>query len=103
MFESISDKLQGTFRQLTGRGKLTEKNIEDAMRQVRLSLLEADVNYKIVKEFVEDVKQECLGERVMNSVTPGQQAIKIVNDYLVKLMGETNAEQIGRASCRERV
>jgi len=90
MFENISDKLQEAFRQLTGRGKLTEKNIEDAMREVRMALLEADVNYKIVKEFVNDVKEECLGERVMKSVTPGQQAIKIVNDNLIKLLGVTN-------------
>ncbi len=90
MFENISDKLQETFKHLTGRGKLTESNIEDAMREVRLSLLEADVNYKIVKEFVDAVKSECLGERVMKSITPGQQAIKIVNDHLVRLMGESN-------------
>ena len=90
MFENISDKLQDTFKNLTGRGKLTESNIEDAMRDVRLALLEADVNYKIVKEFVDEVKSECLGERVMKSITPGQQAIKIVNDHLVQLMGESN-------------
>ena len=90
MFENLSTKLQQAFRDLTGRGALTEKNIEDAMRQVRIALLEADVNYKIVKEFVSEVSQDCLGERVMKSVTPGQQAIKVVNDKLVALMGETN-------------
>ena len=91
MFESLTGKLQETFRNLTGRGTLTEKNIEDAMQQVRMALLEADVNYKIVKEFVTEVRQECLGERVMKSITPGQQAIKVVNDKLIELMGETNS------------
>ena len=91
MFENLSTKLQDTFRNLTGRGTLTEKNIEDAMRQVRIALLEADVNYKIVKEFVDESLKDCLGERVMKSVTPGQQAVKIVSDKLITLMGETNA------------
>ncbi len=91
MFDSLTDKLQETFRDLTGRGRLTEQNIEDAMRQVRLALLEADVNYKTVKDFVADVQQECLNEKVLKSVTPGQQAIKVVNDKLAALMGEANA------------
>ncbi len=91
MFENLSDRLNDTFRNLTGRGSLTEKNIEDAMREVRLALLDADVNYKIVKEFISEVKEECLGERVLKSVAPGQQAIKVVSDSLEKLMGETNA------------
>ena len=91
MFENLTSKLQETFRNLTGRGALTEKNIEDAMRAVRIALLEADVNYKIVKEFVNEVRNECLGEVVMKSVTPGQQAIKIVNDNLTELMGETDS------------
>jgi signal recognition particle subunit SRP54 len=90
MFENLTDKLQTTFRQLTGRGSLTESNIQDAMRQVRLALLEADVNYKTVKEFIDEVTVECLGEKVLKSVTPGQQAIKVVSDKLTALMGEAN-------------
>ncbi len=88
MFENLTDKLQDTFRDLTGRGSLTEKNIRDAMREVRLALLDADVNFQIVKEFVNDVTEQCLGERVMKSVKPGQQAIKIVSDQLEALMGD---------------
>ncbi len=91
MFESLTDKLQETFRQLTGRGTLTVANIDDAMRQVRMALLEADVNFKIVKDFIDEVKMECLGEKVMKSITPGQQAIKIVNDNLTRLMGDEAA------------
>ena len=87
-FESLSEKIQYSLRKLTGRGKVNEKDIEDAMREIRVSLLEADVNYKIVKEFINEVKQLALGERVMKSLTPGDQVIKIVYEELVKLMGE---------------
>ncbi len=87
-FESLSEKIQYSLRKLTGRGKVNEKDIEDAMREIRVSLLEADVNYKIVKEFINEVKQLALGERVMKSLTPGDQVVKIVYEELVKLMGE---------------
>ena len=87
-FESLSEKIQFSLRKLTGRGKVNEKDIEDAMREIRVSLLEADVNYKIVKEFINEVKQLALGERVMKSLTPGDQVIKIVYEELVNLMGE---------------
>ena len=87
-FESLSEKIQYSLRKLTGRGKVNEKDIEDAMREIRVSLLEADVNYKIVKEFINEVKQLALGEKVMKSLTPGDQVIKIVYEELVKLMGE---------------
>ena len=90
MFDNLTDKLQDTFRDLTGRGSLTEKNVDDAMRQVRLALLDADVNYKIVKKYVADVKAECLGEKVIRGVNPGQMAKKVVHDHLVTLMGEAN-------------
>ena len=90
MFENLSNKLQDTFRNLTGKGALTEKNIEEAMSGVRMALLEADVNYKIVKDFIEEVQNECLGEKVLRSVSPGQQAIKVVNDSLARLMGDSN-------------
>ena len=87
-FESLSEKIQFSLRKLTGRGKVNEKDIEDAMREIRVSLLEADVNYKIVKEFINEVKQLALGERVMKSLTPGDQVVKIVYEELAKLMGE---------------
>ena len=87
-FESLSEKLQMSLRRLTGRGKVNEKDIEDAMREVRVSLLEADVNYKIVKKFIAEVKEKALGERVMKSLTPGDQVVKIVYEELVKLMGD---------------
>src|SRR5258708_31155611 len=87
MFDSLSDKLQGIFKNLRGFGKLTEKNVADALREVRLALLEADVNYKVAKDFIERTKQRALGQEVLTSVTPGQQIIKIVHDELVALMG----------------
>ncbi|MBQ2217832.1 MAG: signal recognition particle protein, partial [Firmicutes bacterium] len=86
-FESLSEKLSGVFKKLRGKGVLTESDINEAMREVKLALLEADVNYKVVKEFVADVKEKALGEEVLKSLTPGQQVVKIVNDELVALMG----------------
>ena len=91
-FEGLSDKLQGVFKGLKGKGSLTEADIDAAMRQVRLALLEADVNFKVVKEFVASVKEKSLGEEVMNSLTPAQQVIKIVNDELTDLMGGTDSK-----------
>ncbi len=87
-FESLSDRIQMSLRRLTGRGKINEKDIDDAMREIRVSLLEADVNYKIVKQFIADIKEKALGERVMKSLTPGDQVVKIVYEELVQLMGE---------------
>lgn len=89
-FEGLSSKLQDTIKKLKGKGKLSEKDIKEAMREVKLALLEADVNYKVVKDFVKNVSEKCLGNEVMQSLTPGQQVIKIVNDELTNLMG--NAE-----------
>ena len=86
-FEGLSEKLQGVFKGLKGKGSLTEADINAAMREVKLALLEADVNFKGVKEFVASVKEKALGEDVMASLTPGQQVIKIVNDELTDLMG----------------
>lgn len=87
MFENLSDKLQKVFKDLRGYGKLTPKNIEDALRQVRLALLEADVNYKVVKDFIDTVSQRAVGHDVLESLTPGQQVIKIVHQELVELLG----------------
>ena len=91
-FESLSDKLQNTFKHLKGKGLLTEKDIDAAMREVKLALLEGDVNFKVVKEFVADVKAKCLGEEVMKSLTPAQQVIKIVDQQLTELMGGENVK-----------
>ena len=91
-FESLSEKLQNTFKKLKGKGVLTEAAINAAMREVKLALLEADVNFKIVKEFVADVKEKCLGQEVLQSLTPGQQVIKIVNEQLTDLMGGTGSK-----------
>ncbi len=91
-FESLSEKLQDSFKKLKGKGVLTEADINDAMREVKLALLEADVNFKVVKEFVAEVKEKALGQGVLESLTPGQQVIKIVKDQLVELMGGTNSK-----------
>ncbi|GAA0114353.1 signal recognition particle protein [Clostridium senegalense] len=91
-FEGLASKLQETIKKLKGKGKLSEKDIKEAMREVKLALLEADVNYKVVKSFVKDVSEKCLGNEVLESLTPGQQVIKIVNDELTKLMGNTESK-----------
>jgi signal recognition particle subunit SRP54 len=90
MFENLSEKLNSTFKKLKGHGKLTEKNIEEGLKEVRMALLEADVHYKVVKKFVADVKERSLGQEVLASLTPGQQVIKIVNEKLTELMGAKN-------------
>ncbi len=91
-FEGLSDKLQGVFKKLKGKGILTEVDINEAMREVKLALLEADVNFKVVKQFVDTVKEKSLGSDVLTSLTPAQQVVKIVNDELVTLMGGTNSK-----------
>lgn len=91
-FEGLSEKLNSVFRNLRSRGKLTEADVKDAMREVKMALLEADVSYKVVKDFVASVTERSVGEDVLKSLTPGQQVIKIVNEELIKLMGEANAK-----------
>lgn len=91
-FEGLASKLQDTLKKLKGKGKLSEKDIKEAMREVKLALLEADVNYKIVKSFIKSTGEKCLGKEVMESLTPGQQVIKIVNDELKELMGSTESK-----------
>lgn len=91
-FEGLSEKLQNTFKKLKGKGKLTEKDIKEAMREVKLALLEADVNYKVVKKFVSAVSEKCVGSDVLESLTPGQQVIKIVNEQLTELMGTSESK-----------
>lgn len=90
IFENLAEKLQSAFKNITGRGKLTEKDIQAAMREVKLALLEADVNFKIVKDFIQRVSERAQGEEVMESLSPGQMVIKIVRDELTELMGSTH-------------
>ena len=87
MFESLTDKLELTFKRLRGQGKISEKNIDDALREVRLALLEADVHVKVVKNFIESIKAKSLGQEVLQSLTPEQQLVKIVRDELIGLLG----------------
>jgi len=87
LFEGLSDKLQDTFKKLRNRGKLTEADVNDALREVRMALLEADVNFKVVKDLIGKIKERAIGEEVMNSLTPAQQVVKIVNEELTELMG----------------
>ena len=91
-FEGLSEKLGSVFKKLKSRGKLSESDVKEAMREVKMALLEADVSYKVVKEFVANVTERAVGEEVLKSLTPGQQVIKIVNDELIKLMGEANSK-----------
>ena len=90
MFEKLQERLETTFKKLRGYGKLTEDNIKETLREVRIALLEADVNFRIAKDFLEKVKEKALGEEVLMSITPGQQFIKIVHDELCALLGTTN-------------
>ncbi len=92
MFDSLSEKLNRVFKKLKGRGRLTEANIQDALKEVRLALLEADVNYKVVKKLIEDIRGRAIGQDVLDSLTPGQQIVKIVNQELSRLMGESIRE-----------
>ena len=90
-FESLGDKLQGVFKKLRGKGRLTESDIKAAMREIKLALLEADVNFKIVKEFVNNVSEKALGTEILESLTPAQQIVKIVNDELTEMIGGETA------------
>ena len=91
-FEGLSDKLQEAFRKLKGKGKLTEKDIKEAMREVKLALLEADVNFKVVKKLIKNISEKCEGSEVLESLTPAQQVIKIVNEELTELMGGSESK-----------
>ena len=92
LFESLSERLNHIFSKLTKRGKLTELEIRQAMREVRIALLEADVNLKVAKEFIADVSEKAVGQKVLESLNPAQQVIKIVNEELIALMGPSNAK-----------
>src|SRR5271154_3128013 len=101
MFDSLSGKLQNAFRNLRGLGKISEGNVADSLREVRMALLEADVNFKVARDFIERVKAKAIGAEVVQSVQPGQQIIKIIHDELVDLLGSTNAalNLSGNPSC----
>jgi len=92
MFENLTEKLEGIFKKLKGRGSLDEENIKRALKEIRMVLLEADVNFKVVKKFIEDVGVRAVGHEVLDSITPGQQVVKIVNDRIVELMGMRSSQ-----------
>ena len=92
MFDNLSERLNSVFKKLKGEGKLSEKNIEDGMREVRMALLEADAHYKVVKKLIADIRERAIGQEVLTSLTPGQQVIKIVNDELTALMGSQHED-----------
>ena len=91
MFDSLTDKLGSVFKKLRGHGKLSEENINEALKEVRLALLEADVNFKVVKDFIDRIRARAVGQEVLNSLTPAQQVVKIVHEELISLMGGVNA------------
>ena len=96
MFDALSEKLQKTFKNLRGLGKISESNVAESLREVRMALLDADVNFKVAKQFIGRVKEKALGEEVIASIQPGQQIVKIINDELVGLLG-AERERIGFA------
>ena len=86
-FESLSEKLSRVFRKLSGKGKLSEEDVKSALKEVKIALLEADVNFKVVKQFIASIQERAVGEEVMNGLNPAQQVIKIVNEEMIRLMG----------------
>jgi signal recognition particle subunit SRP54 len=98
MFESLQDRLQGVFNQLNKRGRLSEADVDKALREVRLALLEADVNFKVVKEFVGRVRERAVGAEVTKTITPGQQVVKIVHEELLTTLGESAPLNLGGGS-----
>ena len=106
-FDSLSEKLQNVFKNLRSKGRLTEDDVKTALKEVKMALLEADVNFRVVKKFVKDVQERAIGQDVMSGLNPGQMVIKIVNEEMVKLMGsETTGKRTDRhydgrsAGCR---
>src|SRR6267143_2370387 len=92
MFDNLSDKLQRVFKGLRGEGKLTAENMEAALREIRVALLEADVHFRVVKQLIENVKQKAMGEEVLMALSPTQQVIKIVRDELIRILGTHQAK-----------
>src|ERR1041384_7128923 len=91
MFDSLSSKLQNVFRNLRGLGKISDSNVAESLREVRMALLDADVNFKVARDFIERVKEKAVGQKVIQSIQPGQQVVKIIHDELVELLGSSNA------------
>jgi len=91
-FEGLSEKLSAAFKKLRGKGRLSEADVKEAMREIRLALLEADVSFKVVKQFVKAVEERAIGQDVMNGLNPGQMVIKIVNEEMIALMGSETTE-----------
>src|ERR1700740_3454651 len=87
MFDNLSDKLQRVFKSLRGEGKLSAENMEAALREIRMALLEADVNFRVVKQLIENIKEKAVGEEVLNALSPSQQVVKIVHEELIKILG----------------
>ena len=92
MFENLSDRLESAFKQLKGQGRINELNIANTVKEIRRALVDADVNYKIAKEFTDKVKEKAMGEKVLTAVSPGQLMVKIVKDELAELMGGTESD-----------
>jgi signal recognition particle subunit SRP54 len=103
MFNTLSERLEGIFKTLRGHGKLSEDNVRDAMRDVRRALLEADVNYKVAKEFVDAVTAQAMGQEVLKSITPGQQIVKIVHDEMVRILGQNAREIVFKGSAPNKI
>src|SRR6476620_1875740 len=92
MFESLQDRLEGAFKNLKGQARITELNVASTVKEIRRALVDADVNYKIAKEFTDSIKEKAVGEKVINAVSPGQLMVKIVKDELAELMGGTESD-----------
>ena len=91
-FDSLSEKLQNVFKNLRSKGKLTEDDVKTALKEVKMALLEADVNYKVVKDFIADIEEKALGQDVLKSLSPGEQVVKIVKDEMIELLGGTTSK-----------
>ena len=92
VFEGLSGKLQETIKKIRGQGRVSEKDVKDMMREIKLALLEADVNFKVVKDFINKVSERCVGSEVLESLTPGQQVVKIVHEELIELLGREQSK-----------
>ena len=103
MFDNLSDKLQRVFKNLRGEGKLSAENMEAALREIRVALLEADVHFSVVKQFIEAVKEKAMGEEVLTALSPTQQVVKIVRDEMVKMLGQHQAKPADRQRAAQRL
>src|SRR2546423_4027176 len=92
MFENLQEKLQRAFKNLRGQGKLTEENIQEALKEIRMALLEADVNFKVVKQLIDQIQAKAVGQEVMTALSPAQQVVKIVHDELIEILGRDTAK-----------